>query len=128
MVTNFEEITKELSQEDYQLLQQLIRCFEAHDKNNPIKAPKIVLGINNANPFLKRKFTEVKLRKLVNFIRSKGMIGLIATSDGYYSTKDIAEIKLQIKSLEERASAILNSSIGLEYLIQRLEKQKNENV
>lgn len=120
MITNFEDITKELSKEDYGLLVQLIKGFERRTKLDPIKAPEIVKAMNNANPQLKSKFTAVKLRKLTNFIRSKGMIGLIATSDGYYTSKDLNEIRKQIQSLRERADAIGNSADGLEKYLQRL--------
>lgn len=110
MITNFEDITGELSKEDYQLVGELLRLFEAHTKSNSIKATEVVTIINQRNPQLKSKFTQVKLRKLSNFIRSKGMIGLIATSNGYYSSKDVKEIELQIQSLHERADAINHSA------------------
>lgn len=124
MITNFEDITKELSKEDYGLLVQLIKGFERRTKLDPIKAPEIVKAMNNANPQLKSKFTAVKLRKLANFIRSKGMIGLIATSDGYYTSKDPAEIKKQIQSLNERAEAIANSARGMETYLNRLVRKQ----
>ena len=124
MITNFEDITKELSKEDYGLLVQLIKGFERRTKLDPIKAPEIVKAMNNANPQLKSKFTAVKLRKLTNFIRSKGMIGLIATSDGYYTSKDQAEIKKQIQSLNERAEAIANSARGMETYLNRLVRKQ----
>lgn len=127
MITNFEDITKELSEEDYSLVTQLLRAFENRTKANAIKAPAIVKAMNDHNPNLKSKFTQVKLRKLVNFIRSKGMIGLIATSDGYYSTKNIAEIQKQIQSLQERSDAINNSAEGLKIVIERYKKQQHES-
>lgn len=127
MITNFEDITGELSTEDYQLVGELLRLFEAHTKNNPIKANEVVIIINQKNTQLKSKFTQVKLRKLSNFIRSKGMIGLIATSNGYYSSKDVKEIELQIQSLHERADAINNSAEGLKYVIQRIIKNNADD-
>jgi hypothetical protein len=126
MITNFEQITEKLSEEEYRLIPQLLRGFERRGKNNPIKAPQIVKAINAANPTLKQKFTEVKLRKLCNFIRSNGMIGLIATSEGYYSTRDVAEIKKQIQSLKERADAIMRCVHGLNKVIERIEKQQTD--
>ena len=98
MITNFEEITKQLSKEDYSLLHQLISGFEKRTIKNPIKSVDVVNAMNKANPHLKSKFTGVKLRKLCNFIRTNGMLGLIATSDGYYTSKSQYEIKKQILS------------------------------
>jgi tetrahydromethanopterin S-methyltransferase subunit B len=46
-------------------------------------------------------------------IRSKGILPLIATSNGYYCSYDKQEIMEQIKSLQERADAIINSANGL---------------
>ncbi len=122
-ITNFEEITKELSAEDYSLVTHLLRGFQAHTKQNPIKAVDIVKAINKNHPELKTKFTQVKLRKLCNFIRAKGMIGLIATSNGYYTSTDIKEIRSQIISLYDRANAIVCSADGLHKLIKRLEQK-----
>lgn len=125
-ITNFEEITAKLSEEDYSLITQLLKGIEGRTKANAIKAPAIVKAMNEFNPNLKSKFTQVKLRKLVNFIRSEGMIGLIATSEGYYSTKNIVEIERQIQSLRERADAINNSANGLQKVIERY-KRNNTN-
>ena len=80
MITNFEEITKELNAEERQLVPVLIKGFKAHGKENPIKAPKIVENLR----IVGYKITEPRLRKLVNLIRSKGLLPVIATSNGYY--------------------------------------------
>ena len=126
MITNFENITGVLSEEEYKLVADLLIGFEAHTKDNPIKADEIVKKINIRHPQLKNKFSQVKLRKLCNFIRSKGMIGLIATSNGYYSSKDVKEIEAQIKSLNERADAIKNSADGLKNVITRINNKKQK--
>lgn len=51
--------------------------------------------------------TEARLRKLVNHIRIKGIIPcLIATSAGYYITRDVQEMDDYIESLYGRENAI----------------------
>lgn len=118
MITNFEDITTKLSQDEYRLVTPIIKAFKRITKDNPIFAGQIVLAIKSTRPDI--KFDQVKLRKLVSFIRQKGMIPLIATSKGYYCSYDIAEIDKQIKSLRERAMAIESAAEGLEIVKRRI--------
>ena len=115
MITNFEEITKELTEEEKKLVPILIKGFNTKTKDNPIKAPEIVSAINSKRETLglKSNFSEARLRKIVNFIRAEGILPLIATSNGYYCSKDKEEIKNQIESLTQRADAIMISANGL---------------
>ena len=112
MIINFEEITKELSADERSAVSMLVKGFANYTKEAPIKAPDIIDRVNSKN-LLRFKLSEPRLRKLCNFIRAKGLLPLIATSNGYYVSRDTEEIKKQIKSLEERAAAILNSAEGL---------------
>ena len=59
------------------------------------------------------KITEPRLRKLVNHIRVKGILPIIATSQGYYVSYDKQDILDQINSLTQRANSIINSANGL---------------
>ena len=115
MITNFEELTKELTEDEKKLVPVLIKGFHKKSKDNPIKAPEIVAAINQRKLQigLKANFSEVRLRKIVNFIRAEGILPLIATLNGYYCTNDKEEIKSQIESLTQRAEAILVSANGL---------------
>ena len=115
MVTNFEFLTREMTDEEKKLVPILIKGFSTKTKDNPIKAPEIVQAINakRLSFGLKSNFSEVRLRKIVNFIRAEGILPLIATSNGYYCSKDKEEIKSQIESLTQRADAIMSSANGL---------------
>jgi len=115
MITNFEYITRELTDEECKLVPILIKGFSTKTKETAVKAPEIVEAINKqADKFgLKNKFSEVRLRKIVNFIRSEGILPLMATSNGYYCTDDREEIRSQIDSLTQRAEAIMVSANGL---------------
>jgi hypothetical protein len=117
MITNFEDITHELTEDEKKLIPVLIKGFKNHKKENPIRAQKIVAAINSSQEKFKiipnYVFSEVRLRRLCNFIRSKGILPLMATSKGYYVSYDKAEIESQIKSLTERGEAIINSAKGL---------------
>lgn len=111
MIENFEQITKELTADEKKLIPLLIAGFKAHNLYNPIKAPEIVQKLN-AN--LKRKaINEARLRKLTNFIRAKGLLPVIATSKGYYVSYQKETIQSQIRSLTDRAEAIMASVEGL---------------
>jgi hypothetical protein len=54
-----------------------------------------------------------RLRKMVNYIRTNGIIPLIATSHGYFTTDCKETISEQIKSLQERANSIERCAAGL---------------
>jgi hypothetical protein len=110
MIINFEELTYELTENEIKILPLLINGFKNYTINNPIKEPDIVQRFNDRNEF---KLSGVRLRKLVNYIRSNGLLPLIATSKGYYVSYDKEIIELQIKSLNQRAQSIINCSDGL---------------
>lgn len=61
------------------------------------------------------KLDPARVRKLINHIRTHGMvIGLIATSDGYYIAKDKQEIESYLQSLKGRENAIRSVRVSLE--------------
>jgi hypothetical protein len=117
MIENFEEITKELNQEELKLVPVLIEKFSNHSYANPIKAPDIVNEMNNNIGCSNALMTGPRLRKLCNHIRSNGLLPLIATSKGYFISTDKDVIKSQIRSLRQRANSINNCADGLEEFI-----------
>lgn len=112
MITNFEEITEPLNEYELAAVPLMIKGFERHGPSNPIKAPDIVRLVNN-DPRIKVKMTQPRLRKITNYIRAQGLLPLIATSNGYFVSHDEQHVLDQIRSLEERAGAILASARGL---------------
>ena len=117
MITNFSEITSELTPDEKALIKVLIAGFETKiGKHNAIKSVTICERINMVKG-LKKKVTGVRLRKMCNFIRSKGLLPLISTEQGYYISYDKNELAKQIKSLNERADAINNAANGLKRFI-----------
>ena len=115
MITNFDEITEELNEDEKRLVPILIKGLSNKEKSNPVTGKQICARINAFKDTygLKRPFTEPRLRKICNFIRVKGILPLIATSNGYYVSYDQKEIEAQIESLNERAAAIQASAEGL---------------
>jgi hypothetical protein len=59
---------------------------------------------------IKKKFDknilESRVRKVVQFLRTNGLPNLIATSNGYFYSDDVAEIESWIVSLKQREAAI----------------------
>ena len=108
-ITNFEEITYDLTENELALVNILVAGFKRRAIDNPIKAPEIVDSMQKKG----YDISEPRLRKLCNYIRSKGIIPLIATSKGYYISYDSVDINKQIKSLRERAAAINKCADGL---------------
>ena len=118
MITNFENITFELTADEKKLMPVIIKGLSTKTKDNPIKAAYIVNAINeNKDRYGIKLFSEPRLRKIINFIRSEGILPVMGTSNGYYITKDRAELESQIESLTQRAEAIMTSANGLKKFI-----------
>lgn len=114
MITNFEEITCELTADEKRLVPVIIRGLNLKSKANPIKGNDIVNAINaNKERYGIKKFSEPRLRKIINFIRTEGILPVIGTSNGYYISYDAEELNAQIESLTQRADAIMSSANGL---------------
>ena len=116
MIENFEYITIELTDDEKKLIQPMIAGFKKRTVENPIKAPDIVKAINISfyeTGVINKKFSEVKLRKIVNYIRSYSLLPLIATSKGYYTSYNAEDIESQIRSLGQRVSSIQSCMNGL---------------
>lgn len=119
MITNFEKETDELQEWEYKLLPGIIKGLAKRTKINPITGEDICKKINDFYHLdEKQNFNPIRFRKLTNFIRCKGILPVIATSKGYYCSYDKDQINDQIKSLEQRASAILASAAGLKKFLE----------
>ena len=114
-VTNFEEFTHELTSEEMEILPVVVHGFRNYKKESPIKAELIVTRMNEflAVRGFKTRMSQPRLRKMVNYIRTNGIIPLIATSHGYFTSDCKETIQEQIKSLQERANSIQRCAEGL---------------
>jgi hypothetical protein len=115
MIKTFEEHTSELTAEEMQILHLVVNGFRHYKKTNPIKSELIVTRMNQylQNNGYKIKMTGPRLRKMVNYIRSNGLIPLIANSQGYFTSDCKQTILEQITSLQERANSIERCAQGL---------------
>lgn len=117
MITNFEEQTGRLTAEELVMVDLIIDELKDRDEAHAIKTDQLCDQIGWG--FGDKPFRGTRLRKIVNAIRSSGLLPIIATSKGYYCSYDPVEISRQITSLNERADAIINSARGLERFLER---------
>ena len=113
MITGFDEITRPLTDYERDVLLPVI----AYGLSLKVgKATAITNGrICDALRSKGYKITEPRLRKIVNFIRTSGIVtNLIATSKGYHIATSLDEMEDYIESLKARESAIRDVRIALE--------------
>ena len=124
MINGFEEETDNLSGYELNtLIPILVKGLSNKiGKDNAITNKTMVSKLKE----LKYEVTEVRIRKMINYIRHKGLVkNLIATSVGYYISQDAEEIKLYIASLKQRADAIL--AIAKSFIIPSQNEQNRTN-
>lgn len=117
-VTNFEDITEDLTEAETRFTDEMKFYLETILSEGVVKQADIVEIINmkivmEHGTGHEIKLTPMRLRKYFNFFRTNGIIPIIATSNGCYISKDQNEIAKQILSMEERARQILRASEGM---------------
>lgn len=116
MIVNFEDLTAHLTKEEIEMSNKIIALLhEKATKENPLNTFWILKEINGKPDLFnaKEKLTGVRLRKIFNAIRSRGVAPIIGTSKGYYITNDLKEIQKQITSFDNRISAMQSAKRGL---------------
>lgn len=116
MITNFEEITSELTAVEVELLEVVKEHLLLHDETRPSKAYEIVNVVNGYCNLhnINYRLHQSRLRKMVNALRSSGTLPVIATARGYFISYDKQIITDQITSLCQRANSIANCATGLQ--------------
>lgn len=118
MIKGFENLTYEITPEEERIMSVIIRGLNNRiGKEKAIKGPEIVESMNK-NMQLNKKFTEVRLRKIINYIRSHGLLPVMASSSGYYVSYDLGEVQQEIQSMQQRAHSILSAANGLNKFLQ----------
>lgn len=107
----FEEVTEELNEYELSLVPKFVRGFSSKTgKQKAITNRKIVelMKIGGA------EVSEPRVRKIINYIRNHNLVqGLIATSNGYYVSKDVEEVRKYISSLAGRENEIRRIKEGM---------------
>ena len=105
MINGFEKETHDLSQYEISVLvpQVVEILINKIGKQNSITNNRIREIINQHKVIL----TDSRLRKIIHYIRIKGLVKcLIATNKGYYISNDVEEFMSYIDSLTQRENSI----------------------
>jgi hypothetical protein len=104
LLKGFSDITIELTEAEKKLIPLFVKGFNAHmGPKNPITNREIVTRMAAIN----LQLTDVKVRKIINYIRNKDLVpGLVAASGGYFITHSPEELKKYISSLLGRENEI----------------------
>lgn len=117
MIDGFELETAPLTDDEKKLVPIIIAGLnKMDDVSKALHGKEICKGINvkyGAN------LTEPRLRKITNFIRSEGILPVIATSKGYYISRDKDVIRKQVDSLDQRIAAIEVARNGLKKFLEK---------
>lgn len=124
MIAGFESLTEELNEEERMLAKRLISAFSKRSKINPVTASEIVSGVNK-NMKLTQKFSDRRLRKIINHYRVNAILPIISTSKGYYVSYDENEIEGMVISLTQRSNSILEGCFGMQRILKE-EKLKKD--
>lgn len=103
MLINYEEITKELTPQEKNVIYPLIIAGlqRHHGKKQAITGTEICNAINNKLP--EAKLTGPRLRKIIQAIRISGdLYNICSTSNGYFVAATHKEIDECIESLQQR--------------------------
>lgn len=114
MVEGFENETHELTEyEETTLLPVIIKGLSNKiGVENAVTSTEITKKMKGAG----YKLDPARLRKLINHIRINNLIyNLIATSKGYYIAQTPSECRDFIKSLDQRANAIILVRDAMKY-------------
>jgi len=117
MIINFEEYTHKLTERECKAVPRVIKgLLNRKGKKLATKGAKIASILESEGY---GKFTDVRVRKIINFLQVEGIIrNIVATSNGYYiatTQQDLDEYRLSVK---QRADAILAKLNGIDYKIQ----------
>jgi prefoldin subunit 5 len=122
MINNFEEFTFELTNEEKFVVQTIVKRFNnLKGKRNIVTGEQIRIGIKNN---FQIDFTDSRIRKMIQYIRLNNMVmGLVASSKGYYVAESIDEIQQWIDSLKSRENAIREIREMAEKSIEQMKNQ-----
>jgi hypothetical protein len=108
MITNFEELTVELTTEEKKLVPIIVdRFLKKPGRENMVSNPAMIEGIDRTYGI---RLSEPRIRKIVQYIRINNLLpGLVGVSRGYFYTEDPEEIESWIESMKQRENAIASS-------------------
>lgn len=119
MIQGFEKYTIELNDDEMKFVSIIADRFNKFKGIEYIVTnAKIIDGLERSFKF---RFTEPRIRKIIQYIRTNNLVpGLIATSKGYYTTTDVNELEQWIETMKQREFAIRESRKSVEQYLNDL--------
>ncbi len=106
MLTLFQNVTQELTATEKEtFVPMLLDTLQFTHTDNRITGKALCGWFNKCGRYV----TEVRIRKMVNFIRVLNLTGdkvLIGASNGYFLTGDVDVVKDQIESMQGRIDSM----------------------
>lgn len=118
MITGFETETNPLREDEHRMATEISYVLMNHvGEESNITSTKL---ISHLNLNFKGNVDGARLRKLINYIRTSGMVkNLLATSKGYYVEPNIEKVQKYINGLRHRGESILAVSSAMEKQIEK---------
>ncbi len=118
-IENFEKKTENITQEEINAVWVIKDFMKVHKIVDPIKAYQIVRGFNlNWRAYgLKKPLSEPRLRKMVNYLRTREDYPICSNSKGYFYSEDPEVLNSQQKSIRGRKNALQEVEDGFGRMI-----------
>ncbi len=115
---NFEEITEDLTEAEKKTAVSIFNNIKKNyvGKNNACKSSKIVEAYRNAG----KPLTDVRIRKMMNFLRSFDF-PICSSANGYFYPATKQELEETIFSLEQRVRQQNISITGLKRSLKKFQ-------
>jgi hypothetical protein len=116
MITNFEEITAELTAVEIELLDVVKEHLMLHGATQPTKTYEIIHVVNDyCNKFnIPYQLHDPRLRKMISALRINSVLPILATSKGYFVSYNKQLIENHVNSMCQRANSIASAATGLQ--------------
>jgi hypothetical protein len=124
MIKSFEEITKPLNEEEQSIANIIVNNFKTRKpgKNNAVTSSFMIEKFNTIGI----KLNDARLRKILQYIRVNNMIiGLCATSEGYFVAANAQEFHECLESLRDRIMIQVSTFEAMKKQYNILYKTKN---
>lgn len=102
---------------------------EKSSPTNQLYGKRIVDWLNYKQERIgfKSAMTETRLRKCINYIRTNGLLPVIADDNGYYLTNDPIVIREMAESLRRRVASINAAASGLDSLADAIDPRPKKD-
>jgi len=124
MITGFNKQTNELTDYEEKLMNKYFIPILSKKigKSNAVTSKQMIDGLKKFNI---ADLTGSRIRKIIQTIRTNNLVvGLIASSNGYYVARTEAELEEWIESIRQRENAMRESRIMAEKTLKHWQQMK----